>query len=226
MADGFEMGRTRGGMLAGLQPLIHRALGIAGSGQVMGQKLGLALDEIGEKLLQHCCDARVQFLASGAQQCAVRGVLHQRVLEEIGGLRRDTAAKQPPGLDQPVEARSQFGGRPPRHLLDQVVVELAAEHRANLPDFLGGRPEPIEARDQRCVQGGRDSEGRRRAGRQNRDDLVFSVGAFEHRFGQLFDEQWHAVGALHDLTHDLSGKARIAGEPLDQFRAVTPAEPI
>jgi len=32
MADGFEMGRRRGGMLAGLQPLIHRAFGVAGGG--------------------------------------------------------------------------------------------------------------------------------------------------------------------------------------------------
>jgi hypothetical protein len=38
------MGGALSGMLAGLQPLIHRAFGIAGGGQVMRQKFGLALD--------------------------------------------------------------------------------------------------------------------------------------------------------------------------------------
>ena len=70
MADRFEMSRTRGGMLAGLQPLIDRALGIAGRGQMMGQKFRLALDEIGEMLLQHRRDAGVQFLPpSRAARC-------------------------------------------------------------------------------------------------------------------------------------------------------------
>ena len=98
MADRFEVRQARCGMLAGLQPLIDRALGIAGGGQMMGQEFGLALDEIGEMLLQHCRDSGVQFLPPGAQQGAVGGVLHQRVLEEVGGLRRDTAAEQQPGL--------------------------------------------------------------------------------------------------------------------------------
>ena len=84
MADRLEMGRSRRGMLAGLQPLIDRALGIAGSSQMMGQQFGLALDEIGEMLLQHRRDPGVQFLPPCAQQGAVGGVLHQRVLEQVG----------------------------------------------------------------------------------------------------------------------------------------------
>ena len=52
---------------------------------MMGQEFGLALDEIGEMLLQHRRDPSMQFLPPGAQQGAVGGVLHQRVLEEIGG---------------------------------------------------------------------------------------------------------------------------------------------
>ena len=72
MTDRFEMRRARRGMSAGLQPLIDRALGIAGSGQMMGQEFGLALDEVSEILLQHRRDARVQFLPSSAQQGASR----------------------------------------------------------------------------------------------------------------------------------------------------------
>ena len=73
---------------------------------------------------------------------------------------------------------------------------------------------------------GRDRERRQRARRQHRRDPVVATAGFEHRLGQLLDEQRHAVGALDDLVDDLAGKAGIAGEPLDQRRAVAPAEPV
>ena len=81
VTDRFEMGRALGSVLTGLHPLVHRARGIAGGSQMMGQKFGLALDEIHEMLFQHRCDAGVQFLASGSQQGAVGSVLDQCVLE-------------------------------------------------------------------------------------------------------------------------------------------------
>ena len=94
MADRFEMGQARRGMAAGFQPLIDRALGIAGGGQMMGQQFGLALDEIGEMLFQRRSDPGMQFLPPPAQQSAVGGVLHQRVLEQVGGVRSGAAAEQ------------------------------------------------------------------------------------------------------------------------------------
>ena len=51
MGNRFEVSRVRRGMLAGLQPLIDGALGVAGGCQMMGEQFGLALDEIGEMLL-------------------------------------------------------------------------------------------------------------------------------------------------------------------------------
>ena len=111
MADRFEMGRARRGMLAGLQPLIDRALGIAGAGQMMGQEFGLALDEIGEMLLQHRRDPGMQFLPPCAQQRAVGGVLHQRVLEEVGGVRSDAAAEQQPGIAELIQRGSQLASQ-------------------------------------------------------------------------------------------------------------------
>jgi hypothetical protein len=68
MADRFEMRQTRRGVLAGLQPLIHGALVITGSSQMMGEELGLPRHEIGETLLQCRRDAGVQFLPFRAQQ--------------------------------------------------------------------------------------------------------------------------------------------------------------
>ena len=61
MADRFEVGKALGGMLAGFQPLIDCALGIAGARQMMGQEFWLALDEIGEMCFQCHSDAPVQF---------------------------------------------------------------------------------------------------------------------------------------------------------------------
>jgi hypothetical protein len=47
-------------MSAGLEPLLDGALRGAGGGQMMRQKLGLALDEIREMLLQRRCDPAMQ----------------------------------------------------------------------------------------------------------------------------------------------------------------------
>jgi hypothetical protein len=99
MSNRFEVSQSRRGMLPGLQPLLDRALGIAGGGQVMGEQFGLALDEIGEVLLERRRDARVQFLPSAAEQGRLGGVLHQRVLnkyEECGGVPRQNSSPASP----------------------------------------------------------------------------------------------------------------------------------
>jgi len=74
MADRLAMGGAVGGTPASLQPLIDGARGIAGRCQMMREEFWLALDEIGETLLQHCGDAGVQFLSPRAEQSAVGGV--------------------------------------------------------------------------------------------------------------------------------------------------------
>ena len=67
MGNRFEVSQSRCGMPPRLQPLLDRAFGGAGSRQVMGEQLRLALDEIGEMLFQRQRNARVQFLAPPAQ---------------------------------------------------------------------------------------------------------------------------------------------------------------
>ena len=93
MGDRFELSQSRCGVLPCLQPLLDRAFGVAGSRQVMGEQFWLALDKIGEMFLQRRRGARVQFLPSPAQQGRVGSVLHQRVLEQIGGVRSGAAAE-------------------------------------------------------------------------------------------------------------------------------------
>jgi hypothetical protein len=64
--------------------------------EMVREDLRLGSDSIGELLSEHLSKTRVQFLAPFAQQGAVGGVLYQRVLEEVGGVRRDTAANNSP----------------------------------------------------------------------------------------------------------------------------------
>jgi len=189
MADRFEMGQARCGILAGLQPLIDGALGITGCGQMMRQQFGLALDEVEELLFEHRGHPGVQFLPPCPQQSPVGGVLHQCMLEQVGGVRGDAATEQQPGLREPVEPGPQLDVGPLRHRVDQIVAELAAEHGTDLPNLFGDSAEPVEPRDQRGMQGGRYRKGGRRARRQH----GVAVAALKHRLGQLFDEERHAA---------------------------------
>ena len=60
----------------------------------MRKQFGPALDKIAKILLQFRRDPGVQFLPSAAQQRAIGGVLHQRMLEKVRGMRSRAAAKQ------------------------------------------------------------------------------------------------------------------------------------
>src|ERR1700730_7391738 len=93
MGNRFDVSQSLRGMLPRPKPLINRALRIAGGRQMMGEQFWLALDEIGEMLFEPRRDARVQFLPSPAQQGRIGSVLHQRVLEQVGGVRSGTAAE-------------------------------------------------------------------------------------------------------------------------------------
>ena len=61
---------------------------------------------------------------------------------------------------------------------------------------------------------------------EHRSDPVPLPGAFQHRLGQFLDKERHPVGALNDLTDDLGGERRIAGQLVHQRLAIAFAEPI
>jgi len=52
------------------------------------------------------------------------------------------------------------------------------------------------------------------------------IASFEHRFSQLFEEQWDAVRAFNYLVDGLARETRIPGEPLDERGAFICAQPI
>ena len=76
--------------------------------------------------------------------------------------------------------------------------ELAADRGADLRHLLDGG-EAVEARHQRIVQRRRDRERRQGAGELIAVAGVREQAGFEHRLGQLLDEQRHAVGLGYDL---------------------------
>src|SRR5712671_7177258 len=119
MGDRFEVSQSRCGVLPCLQPLLDRAFGVASRRQVMGEQFRLALDEIGEMLFQRRRDAGVQFLPSAAQQGRVGSVLHQRVLEQVGGVWSDAAAKQQSRIAELTQSGLQLLVRTLRYRLDQ-----------------------------------------------------------------------------------------------------------
>ena len=116
---------------------------------MMRKKFGPSLDEIDEVPLQHRRDPGVQFLPSGAQQRAVGGVLHQRMLEEVRGMRSDAAAKQQSSIVELTQGELQLSLVALRHELDLFVGKLAAEHCTDLCNLLGRWPEPVQASHQR-----------------------------------------------------------------------------
>jgi hypothetical protein len=134
--------------------------------------------------------------------------------------------KQQSCIGQAVERRVEVRLRSLRHWLYQLVGEFAADHRADLRDFFGYRAEPVEAGNQRGMQCRRDRQARQRACPQYCGDAVVLAGAFEHRPGQLLNEQRHAVGARGDFRDDFAPQWRVAGEFANQGSRVALAEPI
>ena len=97
-----------------------------------------------------------------------------------------------------------------RHRLDQFVAEFAADHRADLRDFLGGGPSRSSRAISEACRVARHRE--RGSGHAPTARRRLRAGTFQHRLGQFLDEQRHAVGALDDLRDDLRRQRRVAGQ--------------
>ncbi len=126
----------------------------------------------------------MQFLAAALEQRFVSRVPDQRVLELVGCLGGDAAHVEQFRVGESAQGALQvrFGDRMDR--VKQFVGKFAADYGADLDDFLG-RPQPIQPRHQRVMQG-----------RRNLAPRKLCVAALEHRPRQLLDEQRHAAGAL------------------------------
>ena len=97
----------------------------------------------------------MQGLARAAQQRAVGGVLDQRVLEQIFRRRRHAALKDEAGFDEAAQSLLQFGLGERRGRCQQLMGKVAPDGGADLRHILGRRAKPVEAPQERGVQGGR-----------------------------------------------------------------------
>ena len=74
----------------------------------MGEEFGLALGDVRELGFECFENAGMQRPARLAQQHGVSGVLHERVLEHVGGVRSLALPEEKPRGDEPVDQPRQF----------------------------------------------------------------------------------------------------------------------
>ncbi len=150
-----------------------------------------------ELLIDRAGDQPMQILAAALEQSLVGRVSDQRVLELVSRVGGDAAHIKQFRVGQLAQRALQifFGDRMDR--VQQLVGELAADHGADLDD-LPGRPQPIQPRHQRIMQGRRDlAPGELRA------------ATFEHRPCQLLDKQRHPAGALDHRRDGIVGHSAL-----------------
>ena len=155
----------------------------------------------------------MQLARVAGEDRVVRGLLDERVLEQIQAFRRQAAAEDDLALEQPVEiARERLLVHRGR-LRQKGAVELAADHRRDLGDVFG-RVEPFQPGHQRAFERGRHGQG-----------LPPGDGlGLNHHLGQLLGEQRHAVRLLDQLLHDVRRQRLALGQPRDQLAGFLRAE--
>ena len=177
----------------GLQPGIERGQRLAGGRIVARDHLRSHLDQIARIGAQDLGRSEVVFTPVLAQQRFVSGLLDQRVLEHEVRARLHAEAHQQRFVDQPAQAIAQrllaAVPQPPHHR----GLEGVPDHGGDLGDRLG-RAEPVEPRHQRIRAGCRDRERRQRPVASPVVAGIAQQAGFQHRLGQLLDEQRHAVG--------------------------------
>ena len=165
----------------------------------------------------------MQLLAAAANKACISGILHQRMLELVQRIGGYAALKDQLGVDKPHERVPQlfFGQR--GHVGNQAVGELPPYGCSNLRHVLHGR-QSIEARRERRMQRRRDGKRRQWPGELIAVSHLLQQSAFEHRLGQLFDEQRNAVGAGDNLAEHFGRKRLASGHARNNGCALVPIE--
>ena len=155
--------------------------------------------------------------APALQQPGVGSIPHKHVLEGIDRLWYLAPAEYQLRSNQLGKGLLQFLFGQPRYGAQQLVGELATHHGADL-GHLPHRRQSVEPRHQRGVQRRRNRQRRQRMLEHIMAVPLLQQPAFEHRLGQLLDEQRYAIGAGEDLVRHLLGKRLAGRDPLDDRR--------
>ena len=167
MADrSFEMGgclrvgRAIEGTLATLVPIINGGVVQASLGEVMGKEFGLQHCEVREAFLEDIAYSGVQIPPAGAQKGIVCSVLHERMFEDIAGVRRRPAAKDKTSLGELVECADQLWVCAVRDRGEQFIgTRDRSRHQSA---HLLHRGQSVEAGHQRSLEAGRDRQRQKR----------------------------------------------------------------
>ena len=177
----------------------------AGLGVMTRNQLRLARSDFRKLGFQDFRNAGVQPTSALAKKSAVGRILHQGMFEQVSRVRRYALPKQQPGPYQTVKSRLQRSFLLARHRSQQGMRELSPNHRSDLRNLLC-RTKPIKPRHQRGVEACGNGQ-RRRRNRRNRPLGVVRTARLKYRLGHFLDEQWNAIGALHDVLPDTARAA-------------------
>src|SRR5215471_11320505 len=119
----------------------------------------MAFGSLRKLALQGFRDTGVKRPSRLAQQRAIRCVLHERMLEQVGRMRRHALPEKQAGGNETVERRSQLLLRLAYDRSQQGIRELAPNRSPDLR-YLLSRAKAVETGHQRRMQACRDREGR------------------------------------------------------------------
>ena len=177
-------------------------------GVVACQELGLLLADLRKLFFEGAGDPLVVGLAVAPQQGLIRHVLNQRVFEVVDRIGVGIAPIQELGVHQPIEIAAQAVRAEGSDRRDEVVGEFAPQGGAELGDGFC-RPQAIEPRHERVLQGGGDRKLARRGTAPLARELGRRAG-LQHPLGEFLEEDRNPVGALDDPGRNGSGEEPVA----------------
>ena len=167
----------------------------------------------GNVLCQHLGNALVVLLPRAPEQRLIGRVLDEGMLERVGGLRRQAPLVEQLGLHQLRQAPLQRQLVQGRHGLQQLIgkrppqdgPQLRHVFRPRRADPAAPSGSPAAWRESPAGAAGRSAHSGPRC--------FLEPARLQHRLGQLFHKQRHAIGLGHDLLQHRRGQ-RLAARDL------------
>ncbi len=210
--------------VGGLPPIGDGLFVLARRFELLGDHLRGGLGHVRKSFLQHKRDCGMQLLAPRAQHGGIGAVLHQRVLEDIDRVRRRAAQEDEFGFGEPDQRVLQHRIGKARDRGQNFVGEFPSDRGPDLQNLACGT-EAVDARHQRGLQRGGNSERLRRLFEQIAIAGLLQLFAFEQGLGELFDEQRHPVGPVDDLIEQSARQFLAARDVADQRCPVALRQP-
>src|SRR5512139_1483553 len=195
---------------ASFKPVVDRRFNKTGFSKVVGHDFRLSHHNV-RKLLFHCArNLSMQLMPAALEQTFVCRIPHQRMLKTIDSLRWLTTVEEKFSL-------LEFGESMPHrlfvasgHLAQQGIGELTPDSCSDLADRLYRR-QAIEPRHQGVLKSRRNGKRGQGPVKPIGPGVPDQNVSFEHRLGELLDEQRVAVGLGDNLVHHFGWQGTAVG---------------